>query len=74
MTVRAPQQSISITCPKRDAGALLYLVVERLCELSKDWSRRANTERKQLERLRGTLEEALVTSLIQAAKPRKAGT
>jgi hypothetical protein len=43
-----------------NARTLLYLVIERLCEIDKNWSRKANAERKRLEPLRGALEDALI--------------
>ena len=64
MTRLSHKRSISIPCPESGARLLLYLVVERLCEISKNWSRAANAERKRLEALRRAIEEALIAAML----------
>lgn len=52
-------QLLSIQFTDQAARELLYLVVERLCAISNDWSRKANAERKRLAAIRGTIEDAI---------------
>jgi hypothetical protein len=51
---------VTIACSERDARDLLHLVVGRSCEINRNWSRKANAERKRLEALRSKLEDALI--------------
>jgi hypothetical protein len=51
---------VTVACSERDARDLLHLVVERSCEINRNWSRKANAERKRLDALRSKLEDALI--------------
>lgn len=57
---KQPPSFAAIACSERHAMDLLHLVVERLCEINKNWSRKTNAERQRLEKLRTIMEDAIV--------------